>query len=192
MLVFKSHLGEATSTQSLLPSRWYNLTIVITTQKISVLIDGGVYFELVQSNQLQVIIGDALSLFTLGTSVLSQQSFQGCIGNVSINHDDTTLLLSPYTAIEARGVSQCVFSRQCSSSVCAEHGVCSLNEELSYSCSCYEGFTGETCEVALFECDTREVTCVNGGVCRVELVNGTQLCICQVPYTGDKCQYSEY
>ena len=194
VLVLKTHFGEANSVQSLLPSRWYNLTIVITTQRTSVLIDGELYFELVLSNQLQVVTKDALSLFTLGTSVLSQQSFQGCIGNVTINHDDVTLLLSPYTAREGRGVSQCVFSRQCSSSVCAEHGVCSLTEELSYSCNCYQGFTGETCEVALYECDNRQVGCVNGGVCKVELVNGMQQfgCICQVPYTGDRCQYSEY
>ena len=192
VLVLKSHLGEANSDQALLPSRWYNLTIVITTQKISVLVDGGLYFEL--SHQSQVVTRDALSLFTLGTCVLSQESFQGCIGNVTINHDDVTLVLSPSTAAEGRGISQCVFSRQCSSSVCTEHGVCSLSEELAYSCNCYEGFTGETCDIALLECDNRQVGCVNGGVCRVELVNGIQLfgCICQVPYTGDKCQYSEY
>ena len=191
VLVLSTHLTEATSSQPLLPSRWYNLTLILNQQRAAVLIDGSAYLELSLSNDVQTITSSALDMFTIGSSILSQRSFQGCIGNVTVIHDDVMTL---FTANEGWGISQCVFSDQCSTSVCSEHGLCRLSQDFSFVCSCYEGFSGDLCETALFECDTSVVGCLNEGSCRVQLVNDIQQfeCRCQLPFSGDKCQFSKF
>ena len=191
VLVLNSHLGDAIAIQPLLPSRWYNLTVVITRQKILALVDGTLYFG--NLTQAQFITTETMDLFIVGSTALSQQSFQGCIGNITLSYDDVTTILPHSAATEGHGISQCVFSQQCSSSVCSHHGVCSLREDLSYSCDCHEGYGGDTCDIYELECDNAVIGCINGGSCKVELVEGVQEfgCVCLLPYTGEKCQYSK-
>ena len=192
VLILNTHTGDAIADKSLLPSRWYNLTVVVTRQEILALVDGTLYFGNLQSTPVEFITTDTMDIFIIG-SVLSQQSFQGCIGNITLSYNDVTTILPSSAATEGRGVTQCVFSQQCSPSVCSNHGVCSLREDLSYSCDCHEGYSGDTCEVNELECDNGVVGCVNGGSCKVELLEGVQKfgCVCLLPYTGEECQYSK-
>ena len=194
ILILNTHLGDAIATQPLLPSRWYNLTVEITRHEILALVHETLYFGNQYSTPVQFITTDTMDVFIMGSPVLSEQSFQGCIGNITLSYDDVTTILPPSAATEGRGISQCVFSQQCSSSVCSHHGVCSLREDLSYNCNCHEGYSGDTCDINQLECDDKVVGCVNGGSCMVELIELVQVfgCVCPLGFTGDKCLYSKW
>ena len=74
----------------------------------------------------------------------------------------------------------------CLSVVCdppCENGVCVQND----TCSCSEGFGGNTCaEPDVRECE--ENICENGGTCKV--VGVSTICTCPEGYTGLLCQES--
>lgn len=64
-----------------------------------------------------------------------------------------------------------------------ENGVCVAND----TCSCSEGYTGETCdEPIVSEC--AENLCENGGTCTRTAT--TSVCSCPDGYTGLLCQES--
>jgi len=73
---------------------------------------------------------------------------------------------------------------------CNSQGICSSSEwdELTYTCACINGWTGDTCTEELGECD--EDYCENGGSCYWTFE--TQTCFCATGYTGDTCsEFSE-
>eukprot|EP00058_Branchiostoma_floridae_P002319 XP_002587807.1 hypothetical protein BRAFLDRAFT_92256 [Branchiostoma floridae] len=93
----------------------------------------------------------------------------------------------------------------CSDSPCQHGGVCSKTLQVTssrnilesdpvifvsvdtgnrYTCSCPTGYTGESCEIEINECDA--TPCLNGGTCTDEI--GTFTCECPPGYHGDRCQ----
>ena len=64
-----------------------------------------------------------------------------------------------------------------------QNGVCVQND----TCSCSEGYTGETCDEAV-ERECEENLCENGGTCTV--VASSTICTCPEEYTGVLCQES--
>uniref|UniRef100_A0A8B9HXL3 Sushi, von Willebrand factor type A, EGF and pentraxin domain-containing protein 1 n=1 Tax=Astyanax mexicanus TaxID=7994 RepID=A0A8B9HXL3_ASTMX len=57
--------------------------------------------------------------------------------------------------------AKCEKVNECSSSPCLNDGVCV--DEAGYSCSCSQGFTGDSCEINIDECYS--APCLNGGTC---------------------------
>ncbi|XP_078600673.1 protocadherin Fat 4-like [Branchiostoma floridae x Branchiostoma japonicum] len=93
----------------------------------------------------------------------------------------------------------------CSDSPCQHGGVCSKTLQVTssrnilesdpvifvsvdtgnrYTCSCPTGYTGDSCEIEINECDA--TPCLNGGTCTDEI--GTFTCECPPGYHGDRCQ----
>jgi len=73
---------------------------------------------------------------------------------------------------------------------CNAQGICSTSiyDEESYTCTCMNGYTGDTCDELLGECDADY--CQNGGTCYWAF--DTQSCYCDTGYTGDTCsEFSE-
>jgi len=73
---------------------------------------------------------------------------------------------------------------------CNAQGICttSVDDEENYSCTCMNGWTGDTCDELLGECDADY--CENGGTCYWAF--DTQSCFCDTGYTGDTCsEFSE-
>ena len=72
--------------------------------------------------------------------------------------------------------SSCV-DRDCNNGSCVE-------QIPKYSCDCYVGFTGDSCETKIKYCEN--VTCQNG-TCREN--NGSAVCQCVPGYYGEECQH---
>jgi len=73
---------------------------------------------------------------------------------------------------------------------CNAQGICSASaeDEKMYSCSCINGYTGDTCDELLGDCDADY--CQNGGTCYWAYAK--QSCFCATGYTGDDCsEFSE-
>jgi len=73
---------------------------------------------------------------------------------------------------------------------CNGQGICAadVEDEESFTCTCINGITGDTCTEVLGACD--EDYCENGGTCY--WAYDTQSCFCATGYTGDTCsEFSE-
>ncbi|XP_021365829.1 sushi, von Willebrand factor type A, EGF and pentraxin domain-containing protein 1-like [Mizuhopecten yessoensis] len=53
-----------------------------------------------------------------------------------------------------------------------------------YLCDCHRGYTGDTCDIEINECDAGP--CLYNSTCQ-DLVDGF-LCLCQPTYTGERCE----
>ena len=66
---------------------------------------------------------------------------------------------------------------------CLNGGTCS-NTDGSFTCSCQVGYTGDTCDSDIDECNDipchNEVSCMNN--------NGSFICICPGGFTGEVCE----
>ena len=75
----------------------------------------------------------------------------------------------------------------CDENICENNGTCIRTESfenIEYSCTCTENFTGEFCQTQVFEC--KRNPCQNGAIC-YEMANNTK-CTC-LPYTtGQFCE----
>jgi len=73
---------------------------------------------------------------------------------------------------------------------CNSQGLCSSSDEdeLTYTCMCINGWTGDTCDEEIGACD--EDYCENGGTCYWAFTK--QSCFCATGYTGETCsEFSE-
>lgn len=67
---------------------------------------------------------------------------------------------------------------------CNSQGFCeSTVDELSYTCTCINAYTGDVCDEEKPDCNAD--LCENGGTCF--WVFDTEACFCDVGYTGDTC-----
>ena len=102
----------------------------------------------------------------------------------------------------------------CVDVTCSGNGQC-VEQVNSFSCECFEGFTGEQCETGECSCtlkacqsideyvqlisfvdclelpSCRNVVCENGGTCEVDEVSGIT-CNCADGFTGRSCEASTY
>ena len=67
---------------------------------------------------------------------------------------------------------------------CSHGGECVDGLGDSFTCLCTEGWTGDTCEVNIDECE--EDPCLNEGHC-MDLV-GDFLCVCPLTWSGRVCE----
>ncbi|XP_040389437.1 basement membrane-specific heparan sulfate proteoglycan core protein isoform X14 [Cygnus olor] len=109
-------------------------------------------------------------------------SFQGCIGEVSINGKKVDL---SYSFLRSRGVGQCGQSSPCLHAPCLHGGRCLPLPDGSppFRCLCSPGFSGPRCERAEDRC-LQHNPCLHGGTCK------GNACICPEGYTGPYCQHS--
>ncbi|XP_066838054.1 basement membrane-specific heparan sulfate proteoglycan core protein isoform X7 [Anser cygnoides] len=109
-------------------------------------------------------------------------SFQGCIGEVSINGKKVDL---SYSFLRSRGVGQCGQSSPCLHAPCLHGGRCLPLPDGSppFRCLCPPGFSGPRCERAEDRC-LQHNPCLHGGTCK------GNACICPEGYTGPYCQHS--
>ncbi|KAI1897143.1 hypothetical protein AGOR_G00080150 [Albula goreensis] len=105
-------------------------------------------------------------------------TFQGCIGEVSINGKKVDL---SYSFTESRSIVQCVDTSPCDRRPCLNGGSCLSSAEYEYQCVCLDGFEGERCEVVKDVCQT-DIECQNGGRCS----NGQ--CACPAGFRGLHCE----
>ncbi|XP_072210311.1 basement membrane-specific heparan sulfate proteoglycan core protein isoform X3 [Excalfactoria chinensis] len=108
-------------------------------------------------------------------------SFQGCIGEVSINGKKVDL---SYSFLRSRGVGQCGQSSPCLHTPCLHGGRCLPLPTGSppFRCLCTSGFSGPRCEREADRC-LEHNPCLHGGTCKD---NG---CICPEGYAGSYCQH---
>ncbi|XP_061298166.1 basement membrane-specific heparan sulfate proteoglycan core protein isoform X5 [Pezoporus flaviventris] len=107
-------------------------------------------------------------------------SFQGCIGEVSINGKRLEL---PYGFLRSRGVGQCRGRSPCAGAVCVHGGRClrPAAPGAAPRCRCPPGFSGPRCEQEEEGCPRQP--CLHGGTC-----TGTA-CLCPPGYSGPLCQH---
>ncbi|POI32121.1 hypothetical protein CIB84_004127, partial [Bambusicola thoracicus] len=108
-------------------------------------------------------------------------SFQGCIGEVSINGKKVDL---SYSFLRSRGVGQCGQSSPCLHAPCLHGGRCLPLPASSppFRCLCTPGFSGPRCERVADRC-LEHNPCLHGGTCKD---NG---CVCPKGYAGPYCQH---
>ncbi|XP_052547649.1 basement membrane-specific heparan sulfate proteoglycan core protein isoform X12 [Tympanuchus pallidicinctus] len=108
-------------------------------------------------------------------------SFQGCIGEVSINGKKVDL---SYSFLRSRGVGQCGQSSPCLHAPCLHGGRCLPLPAGSppFRCLCTPGFSGPRCERVADRC-LEHNPCLHGGTCKD---NG---CVCPEGYGGPYCQH---
>ena len=74
----------------------------------------------------------------------------------------------------------------CQVNACKNNGTC-VDEILSFKCLCSFGFTGAFCDVINL-CDyAKESLCLNGGTCRMDIVNQELQCRCPRQFQGRNC-----
>ncbi|XP_061235502.1 basement membrane-specific heparan sulfate proteoglycan core protein isoform X3 [Neopsephotus bourkii] len=107
-------------------------------------------------------------------------SFQGCIGEVSINGKRLEL---PYGFLRSRGVGQCRGRSPCTGAVCVHGGRCLRPVEPGAAprCRCPAGFSGPRCEQEEEGCPRQP--CLHGGTCT------GSACLCPPGYSGPLCQH---
>ncbi|KAM9521183.1 basement membrane-specific heparan sulfate proteoglycan core protein isoform 7-T7 [Guaruba guarouba] len=107
-------------------------------------------------------------------------SFQGCIGEVSINGKRLEL---PYGFLRSRGVGQCRSRSPCAGAVCVHGGRClrPAAPGAAPRCRCPPGFSGPRCEQEEEGCPRQP--CLHGGTCT------GSACLCPPGYSGPLCQH---
>ena len=68
-------------------------------------------------------------------------------------------------------------------SPCLHGGVCTSAPGTAFTCACADGYSGDTCETDVNECDPNP--CANGGVCHDKVAAFE--CECAAGWTGDTC-----
>lgn len=191
-ILLTTHLGSVITTISFQTGVWYRITITLLKNKLTLHINHKIdALKDFNSNVMQ-IAPNGFELFEIGSSSLTQSSFEGCLQNITIAHNGVLDYINPIlVALEGYGLTQCVFSRTCSPSLCSEHGLCYITDDYQIDCDCYREFTGPRCETGIYECKKQD--CENGGHCIVEeTTHGlNDVCNCPFPYAGDKCQTSK-
>jgi hypothetical protein len=74
----------------------------------------------------------------------------------------------------------------CEPDPCLNGGVCSDMGDGTPVCACVEGYTGELCEEPPVMNPCEDVTCENGGLCKVQ--DGVGLCVCPPGFEGLNCE----
>ncbi|XP_030363786.1 basement membrane-specific heparan sulfate proteoglycan core protein isoform X1 [Strigops habroptila] len=107
-------------------------------------------------------------------------SFQGCIGEVSINGKRVEL---PYGFLRSRGVGQCRHRSPCAGAACVHGGRClrPAAPGAAPRCRCPPGFSGPRCEQEEAGCPRQP--CLHGGTCT------GSACLCPPGYSGPLCQH---
>ncbi|XP_065520473.1 basement membrane-specific heparan sulfate proteoglycan core protein isoform X3 [Lathamus discolor] len=107
-------------------------------------------------------------------------SFQGCIGEVSINGKRLEL---PDGFLRSRGVGQCRGRSPCAGAVCVHGGRClrPAAPGAAPRCRCPPGFSGPRCEQEEEGCPRQP--CLHGGTCT------GSACLCPPGYSGPLCQH---
>ncbi|XP_068222449.1 protein crumbs isoform X2 [Palaemon carinicauda] len=77
----------------------------------------------------------------------------------------------------------CIEIDECLSSPCLNGGTCSDGEN-SYSCTCPQGYSGDSCEVNNDDCSPNP--CQNGGTCLDGI--DTYACMCPPGFVGEHCE----
>ena len=82
--------------------------------------------------------------------------------------------------------ARCEFENHCLNNPCRDRGKC-LSLENGYKCICDPGYTSNTCEKDIDECEQNPGICQNGGIC----VNseGSFQCRCPAGYNGRLCGF---
>ena len=78
-------------------------------------------------------------------------------------------------------------SQSCNKSDCSGNGQCrAIVNSNDFACVCDPGFTGETCDVNIDECETMNIDCNGNGQCLDGTNNFT--CNCDAGFTGEQCE----
>ncbi|KAM8927903.1 basement membrane-specific heparan sulfate proteoglycan core protein [Pelodytes ibericus] len=105
-------------------------------------------------------------------------SFQGCIGEVSINGKKVDI---SYSFIDSHAIGQCYDSSPCDRMPCLHGGRCMPTGEYEYQCFCRDGFRGDRCESHEDRCQIHN-PCLNGGICK------DNRCHCPTGFSGTLCE----
>ena len=72
---------------------------------------------------------------------------------------------------------------ECDPNPCQNGGICTDGIN-SFTCSCEDGYSGDTCDININECDSNP--CQNGGICTDGIDSFT--CSCEEGFTGMQCE----
>jgi len=74
---------------------------------------------------------------------------------------------------------------------CSNNGICQNDSNGNYFCSCFQYYSGYSCETDLRKCS--KLQCLYNGIC-TNLINGNNYdfnCTCKFPYYGKNCQLKQ-
>jgi len=74
---------------------------------------------------------------------------------------------------------------------CSNNGICQNDSNGNYFCSCFQYYSGYSCETDLRKCS--KLQCLYNGIC-TNLINGNNYdfnCTCRFPYYGKNCQLKQ-
>ncbi|XP_040544689.1 basement membrane-specific heparan sulfate proteoglycan core protein isoform X5 [Gallus gallus] len=187
-LEFHYELGSGTavlrSVEPVALGRWHRVTAERVHKDGTMTVDGGAPVQRSSPGKSQGLnLRSPLYLGGVEPPLRppTNASFQGCIGEVSINGKKVDL---SYSFLRSRGVGQCGQSSPCLHAPCLHGGRCLPLPASSppFRCLCTPGFSGPRCERAADRC-LEHNPCLHGGTCKD---NG---CICPKGYAGPYCQH---
>nr|CAE51322.1 basement membrane-specific heparan sulfate proteoglycan core protein precursor [Gallus gallus] len=187
-LEFHYELGSGTavlrSVEPVALGRWHRVTAERVHKDGTMTVDGGALVQRSSPGKSQGLnLRSPLYLGGVEPPLRppTNASFQGCIGEVSINGKKVDL---SYSFLRSRGVGQCGQSSPCLHAPCLHGGRCLPLPASSppFRCLCTPGFSGPRCERAADRC-LEHNPCLHGGTCKD---NG---CICPKGYAGPYCQH---
>ncbi|CAC5390031.1 unnamed protein product [Mytilus coruscus] len=83
-------------------------------------------------------------------------------------------------------------SSPCGSFPCQNAGICTVNQDGTYQCSCKTGFTGSECQLTGSNIDQCvQSPCSNGEQCSNNYNDNTFTCTCTSGWVGDTCQLED-
>uniref|UniRef100_A0A8V0ZB23 Basement membrane-specific heparan sulfate proteoglycan core protein n=1 Tax=Gallus gallus TaxID=9031 RepID=A0A8V0ZB23_CHICK len=187
-LEFHYELGSGTavlrSVEPVALGRWHRVTAERVHKDGTMTVDGGAPVQRSSPGKSQGLnLRSPLYLGGVEPPLRppTNASFQGCIGEVSINGKKVDL---SYSFLRSRGVGQCGQSSPCLHAPCLHGGRCLPLPASSppFRCLCTPGFSGPRCERVADRC-LEHNPCLHGGTCKD---NG---CICPKGYAGPYCQH---
>ncbi|XP_053546192.1 basement membrane-specific heparan sulfate proteoglycan core protein isoform X4 [Bombina bombina] len=189
-LEFRFELGSGLavlrSTQPVALGQWHKVSAERLNKDGTLLVDSEAPVKRSSPGKSQglnlktpMYLGGVDNTVDLPTAVNVNQSFQGCIGEVSINGKKMDI---SYSFIESRSISQCYDSSPCDRMPCLHGGRCLSTGEYEFQCLCRDGFRGVRCETHEDQCQIRN-PCLNGGTCK------DNRCHCVSGYTGTICEH---
>ena len=120
------------------------------------------------------------------SSIKTLTSFNGCVRAVILHGTEIDLMEQ---ATAGANVQQCPAS-PCFPNPCQNDGTCSRTGFLlsDFECSCPDGYSGSTCEIASNPCTAR-MLCMHGGECRLDSsATAGYRCICSATHSGPQCE----